>query len=168
MGYISVLSNSHSNSSIFIFEVQYGAQTTAENATVQGILCWWPDMNANICTVTVNASLTLYSASVAYFCDSVTLIYACIIIIIIMVFHIVSSTYFLKLSWQNKDTICDTFTKSNLYMPPLNLKSYRRRTWLHCQFSKVIIIYRSNAWLVWHPGLAKKIVTRYSACSGNK
>jgi len=39
-------------------------------------------MNANICTVTVNASLTLYSAC-SIFCDSVTLIYACIIIIII-------------------------------------------------------------------------------------
>jgi len=41
-------------------------------------------MNANVCTVTVNASLTLYSAPVAYFCDNVTLIYACIIIIIII------------------------------------------------------------------------------------
>ena len=41
------------------------------------------------CTVTVNASLTLYSAPVAYFCDSVTLIYACIIIIIIILVCIV-------------------------------------------------------------------------------
>ena len=45
--------------------IVYGAQTTAENATVQDILWWWPDMNANICTVTVNASLTLYSAPVS-------------------------------------------------------------------------------------------------------
>ena len=38
-------------------------------------------MKANICTVTVNASLTLYGAPVAYFCDSVTQIHACIITI---------------------------------------------------------------------------------------
>jgi len=77
--------------------IVYCVQATDKNATVQGIFQWWPNMTASVVTVTVDCRYVKFAVCAVHlqhFCDSVTLIFACIILIIIII--LLKSTDFIR------------------------------------------------------------------------